>query len=152
MKLLVKRYSESKLNGGSTLGLLFIDGAWECYTLEDQSHEPKMAGKTRIPEGKYKIALRKFGRHHDRYLRRFPDFHAGMLQITGVPGFTDVLIHIGNNSGDTDGCLLVGDRPNNNIADMGIIEESAWAYERVYKKVVAPLLRDEQVTIVFERL
>jgi hypothetical protein len=42
------------------------------------------------------------------YKRRFLELHRGMLEITTFPNFRYVYIHIGNNFGDTTGCLSVG--------------------------------------------
>jgi hypothetical protein len=146
MKLELKRYSETKNFGGSTQDLMFIDGAWECHALEDEHRDVKIPGETRIPAGTYSIRLRKFGRHHDSYSTRFP-WHKGMLEIVGVPGFTDILIHIGNEETDTDGCVLVGDTIGNNQIDKAVLGLSVQAYKRFYQKVVEPLLAGEEVTI-----
>ncbi len=150
MRLLVKRFSESKDFGGSTLGLLFVDGKFECYSLEDEAREMKVPGETRIPEGTYAIALRTFGEHHLKYQKLFPDIHKGMLEISNVPGFTDILIHRGNTEQDTAGCLLVGDGVNNNTVAPALLAESTPAYKRLYGKVIEALLGGENVMILLE--
>ena len=77
-----------------------------CFTVEDRFRPVKVAGDTRIPEGCYPLVWRKTGRWADRFRRMgFP----GSLEITGVPGFTDVLLHVGNDKGDTEGCILPND-------------------------------------------
>ena len=55
MEILLLRYSD---DGDSTMGLLFIDGKFECHTLEDEHRDVKKPGETRIPEGKYKVNFR----------------------------------------------------------------------------------------------
>jgi hypothetical protein len=137
MKLVVLRYSD---NGDSTLGLLFVDGKFECYILEDERREVKVAGETRIPAGRYQLMLRKHGGMHTRYQQRF-DFHGGMVEIVDVPGFTDVLFHIGNDGDDTAGCLLCGDGVNNNSIGAGRVSDSTGAYKRVYQKILPALHR-----------
>lgn len=146
MKLEVLRYSSGK---ESTLGLLFINGEFECYTLEDEYRSQKVYSETRIPDGEYKIGLKEQGVFHDKYIKKFPLSHRGMLHILDVPNFSDVLIHIGNNDDDTAGCLLLGDGANNNKVGSGFISNSTVAYKRVYAKVITPLLNGEDVTISY---
>lgn len=133
MKLTVIRYSD---NDNSTLGLLFLDNKFECYTLEDQYQTKKVYKETRIPAGTYMIKLRKEGGHHLRYNIKFPDFHKGMLELQDVKGFQYILIHIGNTDDDTAGCLIVGNSINNNQIAKGFISNSTGAYVNLYKKVV----------------
>ena len=146
MKVSVLRYSE---NGESTLGLMFINGKFVCYTLEDERREKKVMGETRIPAGTYKIKLRKEGGHHARYSKKFPGMHIGMLHITNVPNFEYILIHIGNNDDDTAGCLLVGNSSISNVNQDGRINSSTIAYETIYPKIALALNRGEQVDITF---
>ena len=61
MKLEVLRVSSQK---DSTNGLLFdvtTDRKFLCYTLEDEYRDDKVMHETRIPEGTYKVTLRKVG-------------------------------------------------------------------------------------------
>lgn len=147
MKIDVLRFSTSET---STLGLLLIDGAFECYTLEDGYHEVKIPGKTRIPAGTYNIAFRNYGTHNEQYLNKYgADFHHGMLEVTNVPDFTDILIHIGNSDEDTAGCLLVGDGANNNQTKEGFISSSGLAYEHMYPKVASALFAGDSVSIAY---
>ena len=107
MKITVNRYLS---NDEATLSRVFIDGKFYCFGLEDAYQEKKIAGKTRIPAGRYKVELRKVGGFDSRYKkdRRFADIHEGMLWIRGVPGFEFILIHCGNTHQHTEGCLLLG--------------------------------------------
>jgi hypothetical protein len=149
MEINVLRYSD---NGESTLGLMFIDGKFECYTLEDEARTNKVFGETRIPEGEYEILLRTEGGHHARYIRRFGDMHFGMLHLQDVPGFQYILIHIGNDDDDTAGCLLVGSKVNNNQYGVGYLEASTDAYTKMYEKVKNELLNDKPVHVKYERI
>ena len=147
MKLKVVRFSDNK---ESTLGLLFLNGIFECFTLEDEKRTKKIFGETRIPEGIYDIALRKEGSHHNRYLGKFgPDFHKGMLHVKNVPNFKWILIHIGNSDDDTAGCLLLGDVAYNNKESEGFIGQSTVAYTNMYSKVIQALKNKESVTIEY---
>lgn len=146
MQLSVLRYSASD---ESTLGLLFINGKFECYTLEDEHRDIKVKAETRIQAGTYQIKLRTVGPHHTRYSKKFPDIHKGMLHVQDVPNFTHILIHIGNDDDDTAGCLLVGDSSINNLTQAGRINSSTVAYKRMYSKVIEAFERGEDVYITY---
>lgn len=128
MEILVKRQTESS---EWTQGQLFLDGILECFTNEDQAQPQKVMHETRIPAGRYKVILRTFGGHHEKYKVKFPEFHKGMLQIVDVPGFRDILFHIGNTDDDSSGCILVGKSFTG-----GKLVHSTLAYIDFYKKVV----------------
>ena len=145
MKLEVKRFNDT---GEASLGILLIDGKFECYTLEDEERTIKKWGETRIPEGTYKIGLRTGGGHHERYSQKFPEFHEGMLHVLDVPKFEYILIHIGNREDDTAGCLLVGTLPGSEDT----IIQSTIAYKKVYPKVLEAIKRGEPVTITYSKV
>ena len=88
-----------------TVGVIKHRGEMLCGTIEDRKQPPgvKVAGKTRIPEGAYRLRWRTAGRWAERFQKQgFP----GSLEICGVPGFSAVLVHIGNDETDTEGCVL----------------------------------------------
>ena len=66
MKLQVIRHQMGK---DATNGLLFIDGLFESYTVEDQYQAVKVMHETCIPEGKYEIKLRTVGGFNERYAK-----------------------------------------------------------------------------------
>ena len=148
MDIEVFRYSSGK---NDTLGLMFIDSDFQCYTLEDEYRSEKVFGETRIPAGCYALRVRDEGGFHNKYLKKFGDkFHKGMLELVDVPNFKYVLIHIGNNDDDTAGCLLVGDSANNNKVEDGFISNSTSAYKRIYPKIIDALLDGEEVNIIIK--
>ena len=55
----------------ATNGLLFIDGVFECYTLEDEIRDVKVYGETAIPYGTYPVEFRKEGGFHNKYSARY---------------------------------------------------------------------------------
>ena len=151
MKLKVLRYNSE---ADSTNGLLFevndLGNQFLCYTLEDEHRVLKVKGETRIPAGIYNIELRKEGGFHERYTKKYPDIHIGMLHIIDVPGFEFILIHTGNTDEHTSGCLILGDsQENNTIIKDGFIGKSVNAYRRVYPKIAKALKNGESVTIEY---
>ena len=150
MKLEVQRFSSES---NSTLGILLDvtdKPKFLCYTLEDEFREIKVNGETRIPAGTYNITLRTEGGFNQRYTEKFgSDFNKGMLWVRDVPGFEYILIHIGNDDDDSEGCLLVGDSQNQNITKKGFIGSSTDAYKRIYPPIADALERGENVTITY---
>lgn len=127
----------------STIGFIsIIEGlmSWlECFTCEDQKQLEKVSGETRIPAGRYEIKLRNEGSMNGRYSDKF-DWHQGMLWLQNVDNFEWVYIHIGNDHQETEGCILVGAKPNHDYMNGGGgVLSSVKAYERIYKKVVDAL-------------
>lgn len=80
-----------------TIGKLYIDDNYFCDTLEDTVRKEKIAGKTAIPAGTYKVKK-----------TMSPRFKKILPEILNVPNFTGVRIHAGNTAKDTEGCLLLG--------------------------------------------
>ena len=85
-----------------TLGKLYIDGVFECHTLEDcdrklESGGTKIAKETAIPKGRYPIII--------DFSQRF---QKPMLHVMNVPQFEGIRIHAGNSAVDTEGCILLG--------------------------------------------
>lgn len=138
------RFSSGKED---TLGVLFIDNKFACFTLEDEHRTNKIWGETRIPAGRYKIELRTFGDFHRRYSARFPDLHNGMLWLRNVPNFESILIHIGNDDDDTAGCILVGSNPTLNIRKSGWISSSTTTYKNIYPVIAEAIATGDEVWI-----
>lgn len=109
----------------ATLGELFVNGVFECFTLEDVVRSAKAAkvpGATAIPEGSYDVVVN----YSQRFKRRMP-------LLLSVPGFSGVRIHSGNTDADTEGCVLVG------CCKLGddLIGESRKAFEQLFAKIDA---------------
>ena len=151
MKLQVLRFSSQT---DSTSGLLFevteVKKHFLCYTLEDERRVLKVRGETRVPAGTYKIELRNEGGFHQRYAKKYPGIHRGMLHITDVPNFEYILIHTGNTDEHTAGCLIVGDAQENNlILPDGFVGKSVNAYKRIYPSIAKAIAEGEEVTIEY---
>ena len=87
-----------------TIGVLSHGPVPLSFCVEDRYREgPKVKGDTRIPEGTYPLRWRAEG----RWARRFQAMgYPGSLEICEIPDFAGVLLHIGNDRGDTEGCPL----------------------------------------------
>lgn len=104
-----------------TIGRLFINGAYECDTLEDTVRPDgvKIAGQTAIPAGTYPVRI-----------TWSPRFKKMLPMLDNVPNFTGVRIHTGNTAQDTEGCILVGyNRVKGRVCD------SRAAFRRLFAKL-----------------
>ena len=147
MKLQVVRTQFGK---DATNGLLFVNGVFECYTLEDQYQAVKVMHETCIPEGTYDIKFRTVGGFHEKYKKRYGADHYGMLHLQDVPNFTYILIHQGNSDEHTSGCLILGETQQDlDLSDDGFIGHSGVAYKKLYKKVAKELLLGKKVSIEY---
>lgn len=129
----------------ATIGAVYVNSRFSCFSLEDQSQPIKVAGETRIPSGTYSLKLRTFGRLHEKYASKFTE-HRGMIELVDVPGFTDVLLHIGNTDKDSAGCILVGD----GAVSAGELTLSTQAYRRLYGEIANALLAGEGAVLTVE--
>lgn len=116
MKLLLKRIHRTE---SSTIGELYVDGVFECYTLEDVERDVKIKSETAIPKGKYSVSITM----SNRFKKMLP-----LLQ--NVPNFEGVRIHSGNTNHDTEGCILVG---QTRLKDF--IGNSRKAFDSLFKKM-----------------
>jgi hypothetical protein len=122
---------------------------FECFTVEDEHRDEKIAGETRIPAGVYPVTLRDKGGMTERYREKFSHLHRGMLWLRDVPNFEYVYIHIGNTDDNTSGCILV----NNGVMkveDGGYGMSSSLAYVTLYEKIIKAMDTGETVYIVIE--
>lgn len=123
MELILKRMHKGE---GFTEGkLIWMDGDSPtplCDTLEPQwrdlrNGEAKVMGKTAVPEGRYRIVL---------YYS--PTFKRTMPYLCDVPDFSKVMIHPGNSSADTKGCILLGKKTIS-----GWVSHSRMTFDTVFK-------------------
>ena len=139
---------------GATLGALYVDGVWQCWTIEDALREVntqaahvaathggptldawvrswKVAGQTAIPAGTYPVTIT----YSPRFGRQLP-------LVGQVPGFEGIRIHPGNTIADTEGCILPGaDRDRTRVL------RSRVAFQVVYETIEGALGRGEAVTL-----
>jgi hypothetical protein len=124
---------------GATLGKLYDKGEYLMDVLEDEVRERpgvpvtewKVHSKTAIPQGIYEIVLQDS-----------PRFGPDTLTLTGVSGFQYIRIHAGNQSSDTEGCLLVGHRNSASTIKNSRINLS------VLKVRLLPALKSGEVVLI----
>lgn len=134
----------------ATLGRLYHGPLFLCFTLENRPPTVvgvKEPGLSRIPAGRYPLTIRREGRFHGRYKRRFP-WHLGMIEIV-LPGWEAVLVHIGNRHTDTAGCVLVGEQAGQDHGRDGALAvwNSLAAYEAVYPALYAAAEAGGYITV-----
>ena len=135
----------------STLSHLYIDGIFMCYLLEDRIASVKVAGQTCIPEGDYHLIMNTTAGMNKRYKNRFPEFHQGMVQISGIKGFDLVFFHIGNYYSETRGCPLTGHYWNQSNGDFEVLQ-SAFSYQQIYQRLIAMIKAGNQGITVINRI
>src|SRR6476659_8160031 len=114
-----------------TIGTMFVDGAYDCFTLEDVEREVKVYGETAIPLGTYNVVITP----SNRFKRDLP-------LVENVPGFEGIRIHPGNTAADTDGCILVGINKG-----PGWVGESRAAFNELFEKIKNALDQGDKVTL-----
>lgn len=142
IKLLLKRIAKKN---SYTIGKLYINNQYFCDTLEDkdrglsqsmqldQISKLKIKDQTAIPTGTYKVSM-------DIVSPRFKNtswakqYNGKVPRLINVSGFDGVLIHPGNTSSDTSGCILVGE---NKVVGKVINSQVTW------KKLMNKLITDK---------
>ncbi len=102
----------------ATVGLLRWGGEL-LYTLEDP-WRANAVGVSCIPDGVYRCRPRRF--HRGGY---------DAVEITGVPGRSQILIHRGNTADDVTGCILVGAQLGDLRGRIAVLD-SAGAWSRFF--------------------
>lgn len=139
-----------------TIGKLYVNGIYECDTLEDTDRgltqdmplsniqSKKLYGETAIPTGTYKIDMNTVSpKFKDR---SWAKFCGGKLpRLIDVPGYSGVLIHVGNKPADTLGCILVGD---NKVK--GQVINSTSTFQELYSLMLKAKVAGEEITITIE--
>ena len=121
----------------------FLMNRYFCDTLEphaiDWRREEKVAGKTAIPTGRYRVVM-----------------------SYNVPHFTGIMIHTGNSVDDTRGCILVGKavRPQNEDTDfenptseatvIGRLTDSRITFNRLYELIREAMKKGEEAFLIIK--
>jgi len=126
--LVVRKWFTTK----STIGELYINDSFQCYTLEDESRGEgvKIKGVTCIPNQEYAVKIT----HSNRFNKDLPlIFNKPDLSCedeTGKVRFTGVRIHPGNRDTDTEGCILPGTSKGRDI-----VYQSRKAFDALFEQI-----------------
>jgi hypothetical protein len=121
----------TKVTKASMTGSLYVDGKFECYTLEDVPRPVKVQNETAIAAGKYRVIINQ----SVRFKRRLP-------LLLNVPNFVGIRIHSGNTNHHTEGCILVGTTLRKDF-----VGNSRLAFSRLFKKMDAAAKAGEDLMI-----
>ena len=102
----------------------------------DKIREVKIPSQTAIPKGVCSLKLNTHGAKNVDYKKVFGKLHQGMIEISGLPNFSFVYIHVGNTIKDTAGCPLCGFGFQFAEGDFQVTQSIA-AYKMIYPKLVA---------------
>ncbi len=139
-----------------TIGKLYIDGVYQCDTLEDTDRnlnqemsledikKIKVYGKTAIPYGKYKVTLKQQSAKFSKS-NKYEQCNGYLPRLIDIPAFSGILIHIGNTAEDSNGCILVGQ----NLIK-GKVINSTICFWALYQKLKTADDRGEKIWIVIE--
>lgn len=124
----------------STIGRIYVNNVYECYSLEDvdrrlENGGVKIHGETAIPLGSYAVTVTMSA----RFKMLLPILH-------NVPQFSGVRIHSGNLAKDTEGCILVGAAKS-----MNRVVDSRSAFNRLFQKINQAIRLGKPVTLKIER-
>lgn len=142
MKLLLKRIA---LRQDYTIGKLYVDGAYQCDTLEPpvrdlnrngvfDNGEKKLPGHTAIPYGTYDVVV-----------NISPKFQRLLPRLLRVPQFDGVLMHRGNSVKDTAGCIVVGE----NKAVGKVLNSTYWE-KRITEMLLEAQNKGEDIKITVQ--
>ena len=153
MKLLLRRTFKGP---DYTIGKLFINGIYECDTLEDTDRgltsqmtleeikAKKVYGETAIPTGVYKLNMNTVSPKFKDRSWAIP--YKGILpRLENVKGFEGVLIHVGNKPQDTLGCILVGE---NKVK--GQVINSTASFNKLMKLLLQANIDGEDIELTVE--
>lgn len=153
MELLLKRRYKGT---AYTIGSLYVNGIYECDTLEDpdrgltdsmsveQIKNKKIDSNTAIPSGTYEVTLDKVSSKYSNYSKYSwaKLIGAKVPRLLNVKGYEGILIHPGNTEKDTAGCILVGE---NKIK--GKVINSTATFQELYYVLLKAKVAGERITI-----
>jgi len=133
MKLRLER---DTITAKSTIGKLYIDDKFQCYTLEDIDRQienggEKIKGASCIPRGTYRVTITLSNR-----------FKKPLPLLGNVPQFDGIRIHPGNTAADTEGCILPG-----STRGVDFVGGSKLAFDELFAKLQKAANNNEKITI-----
>ena len=137
-----------------TISNLTIDGKWFCNILEDTDRglddsmsvaeikKLKKPSITAIPRGTYKVTLDVVSPKYSTITFYKQVCNGKVPRLLNVKGFEGILIHAGNSSKDSAGCLLTG---VNKVK--GQVLNSRETFKELYKLLKDKHDKGEKITI-----
>ncbi len=124
-----------------TLGKLYYDGDFVCFTLEQTTDRADL--------GEYPLILRKQGGLHATYGFRFQKIHKGVLQLDIPASQQFRFIRTGNLAADSGGGMVVGKviQGQNKPQEAREVWNSEDAYLDFYPKIANRVENGEKMTI-----
>lgn len=106
-------------------GDLDCAGRFRCKTLEDELREHKVAGETAINSGRYEL-VKEFS----------PKFKKDLLTLLDVSNFVAVRVHSVKTDDDTEGCIGVGGRADEEKGELygGLAEGVRARLEEIWQQ------------------
>ena len=140
-----------------TIGKLYVNGKYFCETVEDKDRDLyqamsleeiqriKVYGETAIPYGRYRISMkRKSPKYSEK--KQYAKCKGYVPYLRDVPGFSGVLIHIGNWPTDSCGCIL----PGENKVKGGVVNSTTWFW-KLYDLLKAADERGEEIWLTIQK-
>lgn len=153
MEIKVQRIEK---NPECSIGKMYINNVFFSNTLEDPDRglkdsmseaeikSKKIYGNTAIPSGQYIIDMNTVSTSFKD--RSWAKPYGGKLpRLQNVKGYEGVLIHVGNSSKDTLGCILVGTKNSNTTIVNSII-----AFNKLMTELLKAKTKGETITIKIE--
>ena len=140
-----------------SIGKLYADGEYVCDTLEDTDRDlyqgmdlewiqsKKVYGETAIPFGRYRITLKVQSPKYSKK-KAYEKIKGYVPRILDIPGYSGVLIHIGNYPRDTEGCVLVG---YNQVK--GAVVNSTKAFWKLYDILLEADQKGEEIWLTIQK-
>ena len=140
-----------------SIGRLFINGQFFCNTIEDKDRNLyqgmaledikriKVYSETAIPYGRYRISMKRKSPKFSQK-KQYQKCDGYLPYLRDVPGFSGVLIHIGNWASDSAGCILVGE----NKVKGGVVNSTLWFW-KLYDILKAADERGEEIWITITK-
>lgn len=139
-----------------TIGRLYINNKLFSNTIEDrdrglsssmnelQIKSLKVYGETAIPIGTYEIDMNTISpKFKDKSWAK--PYGGKIPRLLNVKGFSGVLIHPGNTSKDSLGCVLIGLNTK-----VGIVTNSTEYFHKLMKELLEAKLKGEKITITIK--
>ena len=139
-----------------TIGSLFINGEFFCYTLEDKDRyltsdmslediqSKKIYGKTAIPKGVYFIDMNTVSTKFKDRLWAKP-YDGKLPRLLNVPGYEGVLIHPFNRVEETLGCI----GPCTSVFN-GVGKDSVKAFKAIMTELIKAKNNNEPITLTIK--